>query len=106
MEKLFCRQIRLVCVATPDVTSVRDAEKVASVAASKGVRYIRLIINRVNKKALKKTGAPNVDDIIDDTHMQLIGIVPEDKYVSLAANTKKLLCDIKKSKARITCRCV
>ena len=56
----------LLVVATPDLPSVRGAEKIAEIAYSKGARA-RLIVNKVRPDMIKKKLAPNIDEIIDDT---------------------------------------
>lgn len=102
MKNMFCRKVGLICVATPDIASVRDAEKVAYEASDEGVTYIRLVVNRVSKKAMRRNKSPDIDEVIDGTKIQLIGLVPEDRYAAYAVNIHKPLFDIKKSHARIT----
>lgn len=90
-----------VVVATPDVTSLRDAEKTAELLRDTGVHDIRLVINRIRPSLIKKGSAPNVDEMIDSISVQLLGLVPEDGNVCKCANAGTLLSDVHKSKARI-----
>ena len=88
----------LLVVATPDLPSVRGAEKIAEIAYAKGARA-RLIVNKVRPDMIKKELAPNIDEIIDDTTVRLIGLIPDDKTVLSAAAKGSVLCLEKKSDA-------
>ena len=98
VKKLMTPDAVLLLVATPDQPSVRGAEKVAQIAYDKGARA-RLIVNKVRPAMIKKKLAPNIDDIIDDTTVRLIGIIPDDKTVLSAAAKGSVLCLEKKSDA-------
>jgi len=71
-----------IIVTTCDSASMRDANRTASAVRSFGNEELslRLIVNRVLPKNLKiiKT---NIDDTIDTVGVQLLGIIPEDKYM-------------------------
>ena len=62
-------------VAFPDAVTVRDAAVVSSRLAERGCSS-RLIINRFDYKFSKRKIYKNIDDIIDESSLQLIGIVP------------------------------
>ena len=75
---------RILVVATPDPASLRDAANTVDQLRLLGKTEIKLVVNRVTPaifKALKWT----VDDIMDETGLQLLGIIPEDDNVVLAA---------------------
>ena len=85
--------VSVLCVATPDRTSVRDAERLSMELRSHGVKDVRLVINRIDPSLVKKGRAPDMDDIVDGTGVRLIGLVPEDSCVSACANRGRLVCD-------------
>ena len=85
--------VSVLCVATPDRTSVRDAERLSMELRSNGVKDVRLVINRIDPSLVKKGRAPDMDDIVDGTGVRLIGLVPEDSCVSACANRGRLVCD-------------
>lgn len=91
VELLAESDVVLLLAATPDISSVRSAEKAASAAVSSGARA-RLIVNRVRPELIKKRYAPNIDSVIDDTAVQLIGIIPEDERFQIAASKYELAC--------------
>lgn len=74
-----------IVVSTGDSTSLRDGQKTVSYLTHLGVKNIKLLVNRVDPKNLRRINA-TVDDIIDAVGAQLIGIITEDPAVSLAAN--------------------
>ena len=94
---------RILLVTGPDPAAIRDAARAADILEQMGKHNIRLVVNRVTKKltgALKLT----VDDIMDEAGLPLIGVVPEDPNVMLAATFQKpLLCYTKRG-AAAACR--
>ena len=77
-------------VSTADLVCVRSACKAADVMYADGMTDVRLIINRVMKKDIRKGRLLNVDTVIDSTQVQLIGVVPEDARIRLGAMGKNI----------------
>lgn len=75
---------RILLVTGSDPASIRDAARTAQVLELGGKSNVQLIVNRVQKK-LFSTMDLTVDDIMDEAGLPLIGIVPEDTKVILAA---------------------
>jgi len=67
-----------ILVSTPDYVALRDAQRVSAAFARAGIKDVKLIVNRVNRKNIKKGLAPDIDDAIDSAGSPLIGVVPED----------------------------
>lgn len=65
-------------VANPDPVSVRDASYVAKLLRENNINNARLIVNKFDGKLVKKGVFYNIDEIIDSTTLQLIGVVPFD----------------------------
>lgn len=99
-------------IATGDEISVKGAATVAQTLSENGVTDNRLIINRYDIKAAKKGKLLNIDEIIDKTVVQLIGIIPDDKNIQYSTVSEKKLNTKKSDKAfrriseRITGNCV
>lgn len=74
-----------IVVATADLSSLRDAEKTACQLERLGVSNNYMVVNRVSPKLLNATES-TIDDAMDTTGLPLIGLVPEDPGVYLAAN--------------------
>ncbi len=77
---------RALLVVTPDPICVRDAASASILLErEKGSGFSqRLIVNRVGKTAVGDS-LPDLDAVIDQVAVQLIGVVPEDSSVSLSA---------------------
>lgn len=84
--KLACAGARRgIVVSMPDLVCVRGACVAAKEMENYGVSSCRLIINRAVKKDIQKKRLLNIDEVIDSTEVQLIGIVPEDKKIRYCA---------------------
>ncbi len=77
--------------ATADEVSVKGAATVETVLKECGISDSRLLINRYDVKAAKKGKLLTIDEIIDKTSVQLIGIIPEDKNIMYSTVSQKKL---------------
>lgn len=75
---------RALIVSNAEPTSIRGGVKVRRKIEALGIRDIRLIINRFDKKVFSKMGFYNdLDDVIDAAGTQLIALVPYDIRISV-----------------------
>ncbi len=81
---------RIVLVTGPDPASVRDATRAAEILEQMGKTNVRLVLNRITGK-MAKAMKLTVDDIMDEAGLPLLGLVPEDPNVVLAAAFQKPL---------------
>lgn len=94
---------RVMLVTGADPASIRDAYRAGEVLELMGKKNIRLVVNRINEKmvsAMKLT----VDDVMDRAGLPLLGVVPEDENVVLAAAFGKPLLKQTKKGATAACR--
>ncbi len=101
----LCAQFadRVILVTGADPAAVRDAARAGELLERMGKKNVRLVVNRVNEKmyrAVKLT----VDDVMDRAGLPLLGIVPEDANVILAASFEKPLLRYTKKGAAAACR--
>lgn len=75
---------RAVIIATPDPVGVRDAGRIAVALEAAGLTKLRLVLNRVRPRLIRHRAAAALDRAIDDTAVQLLGVIPEDEAVVLA----------------------
>ncbi len=95
---------RVLLVTGSDPAAVRDARRAGELLEQMGKSDVRLIVNRVNPKMIDKLGI-TIDDVMDQAGLPLIGIVPEDPKVTLAAAFEKpLLKHAKRGAASAACR--
>lgn len=76
-----------IIVSTPDEVCVRVGLYAADILYELGVNQSRLIINRFNKRLTTQGHYLNIDEVIDATSLQLIGVVPEDRRLSYCSVT-------------------
>ena len=75
---------RAILVATADAGSLRDAQQTAALLTEKGIKQIELVVNRVTRRLLNSVRS-NIDDIMDHVGLPLLGLIPEDPSVPVAA---------------------
>jgi septum site-determining protein MinD len=75
---------RIILVTGADPAAVRDAARAGQLLDHMGKQNARIVVNRVAKKMVA-TMSVTVDDVMDDTGLPLLGVVPEDPNVTLAA---------------------
>jgi septum formation inhibitor-activating ATPase MinD len=88
-----------IIVATEDLPSLRDGQRAAQLLREAGLTDLRLIVNRVRLRHLRKLKT-TVDDAIDSVCVQLIGVVYEDPAVMLAGNQEIPLLRYEKGRRR------
>lgn len=77
---------RAIIVVNPEVTSVRDADRVIGKLDAKGIDDHQLLINRLNVDMAKKGEMLNIDDINDILSIKLLGVVPDDRNITVSTN--------------------
>ncbi len=75
---------RYLVISTPDPASMRDAGCAADLLALDGKEELHLVVNRVEPRLFSRMEL-TVDDIMDGVGLPLLGLVPEDADVMLAA---------------------
>ena len=75
---------RCLVISTPDPASMRDAGCAADLLILDGKETLQLIVNRCAPRMFSKMEL-TVDDIMDEVGLPLLGLVPEDTDVMLAA---------------------
>ena len=68
-------------VATPEVSSVRDADRIIGLLEAAGLSKSKLIINRLRSKMVKRGDMMDIEDILDILAIELLGVVPEDDAI-------------------------
>lgn len=73
-------------VTTPEVSAVRDADRIIGLLEANEIRKPRLIINRVRADMVKRGDMMSIDDIIDILAIDLIGVVSDDENIIISTN--------------------
>lgn len=76
---------RGIVVSTNDASALRDAQRTV-VELDRELETIHLVMNRIQPKLMRRLHA-TIDDAMDAAGLPLLGVVPEDPKVILAANS-------------------
>jgi septum site-determining protein MinD len=77
---------RVLIVTTPEVSAVRDADRIIGLIEAEGKGPSHLIINRIRPEMVKRGDMLNTDDVLDVLAIDLIGIVPDDEAIVISTN--------------------
>ncbi|XP_061358653.1 septum site-determining protein minD homolog, chloroplastic [Gastrolobium bilobum] len=75
-----------VLITTPDITSLRDADRVTGLLECDGIRDIKMIVNRVRTDMIKGEDMMSVLDVQEMLGLPLLGVIPEDCEVIRSTN--------------------
>lgn len=73
-------------VTTPEVSAVRDADRIIGMLEAHDLRDPKLIINRIRPEMVRRGDMLSIEDVIDILRIDLIGIVPDDQEIIVATN--------------------
>lgn len=77
---------KAVVVVNPEITSVRDADRVIGKLDAKGLEDHAVIINRLNYEMTQRGDMLDIPDIIETLSVKLLGVVPDDKNITVSTN--------------------
>jgi septum site-determining protein MinD len=77
---------RVLVITNPEVSAVRDADRVVGILEAEEKYSPALILNRLNLNMVKNHDMLSAEDVLDLLAIQLIGIVPEDEGVIVGSN--------------------
>jgi septum site-determining protein MinD len=77
---------RVLIVTTPEVSAVRDADRIVGLIEAEEKGPPHLIINRLNTEMVRRGQMLSRDDVLEILAIELIGIIPEDRQVVISTN--------------------
>lgn len=89
----------IVIVTTPEVSAVRDADRIIGLVDSFEKAYPRLIINRIKPHMVNRGEMMSVDDVLQILSIELIGVVPDDEQIVTATNRGEVAVRDRSSRA-------
>lgn len=95
---------RAIVVTNPEVGPVRDADRVIGLLEANGLGHPKLILNKLNPTMIKHGDMMSIPDVLDILAIDLIGVVPVDEGITVAANRGDPLIYNKDSKTGETYR--
>ena len=75
-----------IVVVTPEVPSIRDADRVIGILMSKGIEEINLIINRIRPNMVRTDDMMSIEDVTNILGITLIGVIPDSEKIIIASN--------------------
>ncbi len=78
---------RALVVTTPEVSAVRDADRIIGLLEANEIKNIRLIVNRLNVDMVKHGNMMTAEDVVEVLSIDLIGVVPYDEKIVVSTNT-------------------
>ena len=76
----------VIIATTPEVSAVRDADRIIGLVEAGGKGPGRLVINRIRPAMVKRGDMLDTFDVIEFLAIELLGVVPEDEAPIVAAN--------------------
>ena len=68
---------RAVVVTTPEVSAIRDADRIIGLLESKQIRNLELVINRIRIDMVKRGDMMSVEDVTEILPIHLLGAIPD-----------------------------
>lgn len=75
-----------IVVTTPEISAVRDADRVIGLLEASEVKNSRLLINRLKPAMVQEDQMMSVQDVLDILAIPLLGVIPDDERVIVASN--------------------
>ncbi|MFM6078630.1 MAG: P-loop NTPase, partial [Dolichospermum sp.] len=73
-------------VTTPEISAVRDADRVVGLLEAQGVKKINLIVNRIRPTMVQANDMMSVQDVQELLAIPIIGVIPDDERVIVSTN--------------------
>lgn len=77
---------RALVITTPEVSAVRDADRIIGLLEANGISNSQLIINRVRMNMVKRGDMMAMEDVVEILAIDLIGVVPDDENIVITTN--------------------
>ena len=77
---------RAIIVTTPEVSAIRDADRIIGLLEANGIRKNELVINRLRIDMVRRGDMMSVEDVTEILAIHLLGVIPDDEQVVIATN--------------------
>lgn len=77
---------RALVVTTPEVSAVRDADRIIGLLEANEMKHTQLIVNRLRVDLVKRGDMMSSDDVVDILAVDIIGVVPDDENIVISTN--------------------
>lgn len=73
-------------VTTPEMSAVRDADRIIGLLEAHEMKHTHLIVNRLRQDMVKRGDMMSSDDVVEILAVDLIGVVPDDEGIVISTN--------------------
>ena len=84
---------RALVVTTPEVSAIRDADRIIGLLEAADMRNVDLIVNRIRMDMVRRGDMMSIDDVADILAVNIIGAVPDDEDIVVSTNQGEPLVD-------------
>ena len=77
---------RAIVVTTPEVSAVRDADRIIGLLEANEIGKTELVVNRLRADMVKRGDMMSSDDVVEILAVDLLGVVPDDENIVIATN--------------------
>ncbi len=77
---------RALVVTTPEVSAIRDADRIIGLLEAADMGMIDLIVNRIRMDMVRRGDMMSMDDVMDILAVNMIGVVPDDESIVISTN--------------------
>ncbi len=85
---------RAIVVTNPEVSAVRDADRIIGLLEAAGLNNPKLILNRLRIEMAKRGDMLTIEDVTEILAVDVIGVVPDDEYIVVSSNKgEPAVCD-------------
>ena len=77
---------RAIVVTTPEVSAIRDADRIIGLLETKGIKKNELLINRLRIDMVRRGDMMSVEDVSEILAIDLLGVIPDDEQIVIATN--------------------
>lgn len=77
---------RGIVVTTPEVSAVRDADRIIGLLEANGLNNPMLILNRLRIDLVQRGDMMNIEDVTEILAVDILGVVPDDEAIVIATN--------------------
>ena len=84
---------KAIVVTTPEVSSIRDADRIIGLLEKDGIEPIYLLVNKLRPELIRRGDMMSGEDVLDILGTEIIGCVNDDINVVIATNRGEAVVD-------------
>lgn len=90
---------KAIVVTTPEVSAVRDADRIIGLLEANCLNNPTLILNRLKIEMVKRGDMMTIDDVTEILAIDILGVVPDDEVIVISTNKGEPAVTMEDSKA-------